>query len=160
MLGRMRSISPPSLARFSSSPSSTALLLDAAALGKAAGLRSMTPVAALALRGRLPGPAALRWVALAAAAGELVGDKLPQTPPRTAPPVLAGRLAAGALAGALVAGPAGAAAGAATAVAAAYLGQHGRAALGRITGLPDPAIAVGEDALAIAIAAWAVRDLG
>ena len=134
-------------------------LADAAVLGVTAGLRAMTPLAALALRGRVPGPPALRWVLLAAAAGELVGDKLPMTPARTSPPALVGRLGSGAIAGALVAGPAGAAIGAVAAGLGSYAGQYGRAALGGKTGLPDPLIAVGEDKLAVGLAYLGTRGL-
>ncbi|MDO8214163.1 hypothetical protein [Conexibacter sp. CPCC 206217] len=134
-------------------------LAEAAVLGVTAGLRSMTPLAALALRGRVPGPPALKWVLLAAAAGELVGDKLPMTPARTSPPALGGRLASGAIAGALVAGPAGAAVGALAAGLGAYAGQYGRAALSGKTGWPDPVIAIGEDKLALGLAYVGTRGL-
>jgi uncharacterized membrane protein len=132
---------------------------DAAVLGAVVGLRSMTPFAVLALHDRLPGPPALRWLAIAGGAGELVGDKLPGTPPRTAPPALAGRLACGALVGAIVAGPIGAAAATVTAGLASFAGQRVRSALGTATGLPDPVIAVGEDALAVGLAVATVRRL-
>nr|WP_296069776.1 hypothetical protein [uncultured Actinoplanes sp.] len=75
------------------------ILARAAALGFAAGGRSLTPLAVLALRRR-------DWitaVAAAAAAGELVVDKLPSTPSRLQPAPLGGRFVLGAVAGVLCA---------------------------------------------------------
>jgi uncharacterized membrane protein len=92
-----------------------------------------------------------------AAAGELVGDKLPMTPSRLEPPGLAGRLVMGALAAGLFAQtrqarwlPA-AAIGALSAVVAAKVGHDVRAQLAQH--VPDPAVAVVEDALALGLAA-------
>ncbi len=106
-------------------------------IGLVAGARSMTPLAAVsaaARRGALPpdnGAAALLanpWVsrgAVALAAGELLGDKLPAAPNRTSLPGLAGRIVSGALAGAALAPRnrrvAAALRGAAGAVAGGYL---------------------------------------
>jgi uncharacterized membrane protein len=130
----------------------TESLGGAALLGGAAGLRSFTPLAALAVAGRLGGrPWVTRGIPLLAV-GELIGDKLPSTPARTALGPLVGRAACGALAGTVVGGRRGAVAGAAAAVAAAFAGQHGRAALVRATGRPDAVIATGEDVLALALA--------
>lgn len=128
----------------------------AALLGTAAGLRSATPFGVLALRGRLGG-GGLRTAALTAAAGELVADKLPVTPSRTSPPALGGRLASGAAAGGLLGGAAGAALGGACAVFGAVAGERTRATLGMRTGLPDPLVAVVEDALAVGLAVAATR---
>ena len=137
-------------------PSATRIA-DAALLGAAGGLRSATPFGMLALRGRL-GDGTVRTSALLAAAGELIADKLPIVPPRTSPPSLAGRLLSGAAGGGLIgAGAVGAAAGSATAGLAAFAGQRARRELGRRTGLPDPLIAVAEDALAIGLALAATR---
>lgn len=133
-------------------------LPSAALLGAAGGLRSATPWAALALRGRLGG-GRRRVMPVVAAAGELVGDKLPQTPSRTSPPALGGRLVGGAAAGGLVAGPAGALVACGAAAFGAFAGERARAALGRRTGLPDPLIAVGEDLIAIGVALVATRRL-
>ncbi|HSM55730.1 MAG TPA: DUF4126 family protein [Candidatus Sulfomarinibacteraceae bacterium] len=91
------------------------------------------------------------------AAGELVGDKLPFVPNRTNPGSLAGRMASGALVGATIArlrnGSAGAGAllGAASAAAGAIAAFHTRRALGEKTGLPDALLALGEDALVLAL---------
>jgi uncharacterized membrane protein len=111
----------------------------------------------------MTGPAVVRWrardparLALAALAfGELVADKLPGTPARTIPPALAFRAFAGGFAGRSVAvsfdadRTAGAVAGAVGAVAAAYLGMALRARIVRASGLPDPLVALAEDALAV-----------
>jgi uncharacterized membrane protein len=90
-----------------------------------------------------------------AAAGELVGDKLPATPDRTEPGPLTGRVLSGALCGAVLGRSArqgavtGALVGALGAVAGAYAFYGLRRALTR-QGLPDLAVALGEDALALA----------
>jgi len=130
----------------------------AAALGASAGLRTFTPLCALALARYGPASRASR-AAAALAFGELVADKLPRTPSRLQPPALAGRVASGAAAGGAVAGPAGACVGGAAALAASCAGAGARAALVRASGLPDPAIAVVEDALAITLA-WRAAAAG
>jgi uncharacterized membrane protein len=121
----------------------------AVALGAATGARSMTPLALLTRRPPV----------LIAAAGELVADKLPQTPSRVMPIALAGRLALGALAGGLdakrrkdnVAVAALVAAGAAAAASYGGLAWRTYAARHRF---PIPAALV-EDAAAVAVA-WVV----
>ncbi|MGH9287881.1 MAG: hypothetical protein ACRD0V_06235 [Acidimicrobiales bacterium] len=94
---------------------------------------------------------------MAAAAGELVIDKLPGTPSRLALPGFVARPVLGALAAGLFARsrqapwiPA-AAIGASSAAVAAKLGHDVRARLARHA--PDPAVAVVEDALALGLAA-------
>jgi uncharacterized membrane protein len=92
-----------------------------------------------------------------AAAGELVADKLPNTPSRLTPPGIAARVVLGALAAGLFADarraswPSAAAIGATSAVAAAKAGHDVRARLALQA--PDPAVAVLEDALALGLAA-------
>ena len=126
------------------------LLLRAAALGAAAGGRSVTPLAAVADRGFL------RVAARAAALGELVVDKLPGTPSRLAPAPLAGRVVAGALAAGIYAHRRGrsvilpAAVAGAAAIAASYAGASWRSFAGR-HGLDLPA-AIAEDAATVALA--------
>jgi uncharacterized membrane protein len=132
------------------------------ALGAASGLRSQLGVATLVARSNPSLPRMFRepWVSrllLAAAAGELVVDKLPATPSRLAPQGIVVRLAMGALAAGLSAHtrqpswlPA-AALGASSAAIAAKVGHDARARLARYA--PDPAVAVVEDALALALAA-------
>ncbi len=122
-------------------------LRASAVLGAATGARSFAGAAALALHGR-PRAGWARAAILVLAGGEAIGDKLPMTPPRSAPPGLAGRIVCGALVGAATAGPPGAGLGAALALATTYPSERARALLGRKTGLPDPVIAVAEDAVA------------
>jgi len=147
-----------------------------AQLGVVAGLRSQLPFALLALAARrgefaadagrplalLRASAALPLLGFAAV-GELVGDKLPTTPSRLAPGPLLGRVAFGAAAGAAVAREAGravglpAALGGAGAALGSVVGYRLRAGAGRATGLPDPILAVVEDALAIGLGVVALR---
>ncbi|HET9094048.1 MAG TPA: hypothetical protein VFN36_03085 [Solirubrobacteraceae bacterium] len=126
----------------------------AALLGTAAGLRTFTPMALLAARGRLgTDPRLLRAVGLAAA-GELIGDKLPFVPSRTKPLPLLGRMASGALCGSRVAGSAGALVGAGAGFTAALVGYRARRmATG---GMPALRAALREDTVAIAAAALGV----
>ena len=150
----------------------------AAGLGAVTGLRSMLPLALLAaalnrrspvrgyaarrgdgLAGRvLRSPNALLGLGLAAA-GELVGDKLPFIPGRIEPPVFAERLIIGALVGGAVGDLGGrspwvgAAIGSATSGAVAIVGYFGRVTLGRVTPLPQQVWGVVEDGLAVALGA-------
>jgi uncharacterized membrane protein len=117
---------------------------SAALLGFAAGLRTFSAPAALVLRERpLNGP---RRVVLAAAAGELIADKLSSMPSRLQRRGLTGRLLSSAFAGHSVAGSPGAAAGAASALTSAVAGNRVRAAVS------SPLAAFVEDWLAIALA--------
>jgi uncharacterized membrane protein len=137
-------------------------IAGSALLGAASGLRGQLGLATVVARSDPSLPPLFRqpWtrrVLVAAAAGELVADKLPTTPSRLEPPGLAGRLVLGALAAGLFAQtrqapwlPAGAI-GASCAIVAAKIGHDVRARLGRHA--PDPAIAVVEDALALGLAA-------
>jgi uncharacterized membrane protein len=130
--------------------------------GAATGLRSQLGVASVVARSDPSLPSMFRqpWtrrLVLAAAAGELVVDKLPGTPSRLAPRGIIPRLVLGALAAGLSAQtrqaswlPA-AAVGASSAVVAARLGHEVRARLARQA--PDLAVALAEDALALAAAA-------
>lgn len=127
------------------------LLLRSAALGSAAGARSMTPIAVLALRQR----GWVRALAGVAALGELVVDKLPQAPSRLRPGPLAGRVVLGALAGAGYARRHGARpalpalAAATAALVASYGGARWRAYAARSPfGVPA---ALAEDAAAVAV---------
>lgn len=143
-------------------------------LGVLSGARSMTPLAMLALyrdRDSLQGawqdwpvlrsPAG-RAALVLAAVGELVGDKLPNTPSRTKPFPLLGRMATGALSGAALGTLAGrdgwrrgAVLGAAGGLVGSYAGRFLRAG-GAATGLPDLVFALVEDAATIACAAAVV----
>ena len=136
-------------------------------VGAATGLRSQLGVAAVVLRAdkeRLPAflrtPAAARSVTVAAGA-ELVVDKTSLAGDRLRPPALAARLALGGLAGALLAHverrPVASSAVLSLAAAglAAKAGHDLRALAARR--VPDPAVAVAEDGVAIALAAAATR---
>lgn len=141
-----------------------------AALGFVAGLRSQMPLALLAIsarrRGVSPGASSLAGLLgkpvvaaglCAAAAGEVVADKLPFVPSRLEPRSLAGRLFVGALAGAVLSRELrvfvvpGALLGAVGALGGSYAGYHARRYLGRVTGVPDSFWAVVEDATAIGL---------
>jgi uncharacterized membrane protein len=137
-------------------------VLGSLLLGAASGLRSQLGVATVVVHSdsSLPQILQLPWtkrLLVVAAAGELVGDKLPNTPSRLTPPGIAGRLVLGALAAGLFAQtreapwvPA-APIGATSALAAAKVGHDVRARLAQYA--PDPAVAVVEDALALGLAA-------
>ena len=128
-------------------------------IGLTCGLRSMTGPAVVSWRAREG--ARLAFAALAA--GELIADKLPATPPRTIPPALIFRALSGGYCGWRVAPAreraplAGALAGAAGALAGAYGGMALRAALVHWTGLPDPLVALAEDGVAVFGALAATR---
>lgn len=149
------------------------LYLLALLIGVVAGLRAVTPLAALAtgaalgwigltgtIFGFVANPVALALL-LALAAAELVNDKLPRTPSRKEPPQFAVRILAGAAAGAILATLAGgqpwlaivvgAALGGAGAVVGTLAGARLRAFLARSLGADLPAALV-EDVVAIAAA--------
>ena len=125
----------------------------AAALGTVTGARTTIGLAGLAARGRLGKVA--KYALPAMAAGEMIADKLPRTPSRTAVPGLAGRVVAGAIGGRVIGGARGARIGAAFALAGCYPTERLRSEIGRRTGIPDPAIALLEDASVTAVAAAA-----
>jgi uncharacterized membrane protein len=153
----------------------TRSLRTAAGLGAVSGLRSMQGLAwlsrALAERGPAPGASHLErllshdlvagTLALAAA-GELAADKHPSIPSRTDPAPLLARVAAGAAVGSVAAGRnhplLGALMGAGCAVAGTYAGWLLRREVGRATPLPDMAVALAEDALAVSLARRLVRS--
>ena len=153
--------------------------VSAAGIGVVAGLRSQLPLALLALaanRGELATTAdfplrllRLRttlFVAIALAAGEFIGDKLPIIPSRLKPGPLLGRFACGAVAGAVVAREAGLSpgGGAIFGVAGAGLGALGgyayRVAGAARTPVPDPMLGVIEDLAAVTIGWVALRRRG
>lgn len=144
----------------------------ALALGFAVGFRSQMANAALALAhedaprsARWTGWIPFRWplarkVMLLSAAGEIVGDKLPQTPSRIKTAPLAGRVAFGAFAGAAAGSErkgmapvlTGAVLGGIGAAAGSFGGYHARTWITSASGLPDLPIAIVEDAIAATIA--------
>jgi uncharacterized membrane protein len=121
----------------------------AAVLGTVTGARTFLAPAALALRGRL-GKAA-KFALPALAAGELVGDKLPMSPPRIEGPGLVGRVVTGAISGRVSGGARGARVGAAFALAATYPSQTIRSQIVKRTAIPDIACAVPEDLIGVAL---------
>ncbi len=146
-------------------------------LGVSTGLRSFTPLAVaawFARSGKLPvegtwaswlaHPAAV-GVLTAAAVGEYIGDKLPNTPDRTSPLGLTGRLTLGGLVGAIVATAfkrplvGGIALGALGAAAGTYGGFYLREGLTQGAGLNDLPVAITGDAAAVALAVRSFRRL-
>ncbi|MEO6030049.1 MAG: DUF4126 family protein [Candidatus Binatia bacterium] len=142
-------------------------------IGLLAGLRALTPAAATAWAVRLgwlplDGPLALiGWLPVVIvltllAIGELIGDKLPNTPARTALPGLAERIFVGAVTGACIGrGGGGSLAfgivlGAIGGIIGAYGGDLLRTGAVKVTKLPDIVVALVEDAVAIAGALWVV----
>ncbi|MBC7921363.1 MAG: DUF4126 family protein [Ferruginibacter sp.] len=104
-------------------------------------------------------PTALALTLLAA--GEILGDKVPNVPDRTSPPQFGARIASGATCGALLSGvegaspPVGAVAGGLGAAVGTLAFFHLRRWLDHEVGLPDPLVALAEDALAIG-AGWQI----
>ena len=136
-------------------------------LGFLAGLRSMTPLAAVAWGARLGwlhldgtpltffASAAAAYLLTALMLAELVADKLPRTPSRTQPGPFIGRIVTGGLAGAALLGGTGgslalgALLGALGAVAGTLGGYRARTGLVRMLGVPDYVVALAEDAVAV-----------
>lgn len=125
--------------------------------GLIAGLRSFSAPAAVsvALAERYVLAAQLTPTLQVLAVGEMLADKLPIMPARTAPPALAGRAMTGALSGAALADAAGrsritgALLAGAVAIASSYAALALRSALGQRLAVPDPLIALVEDAVVI-----------
>jgi uncharacterized membrane protein len=143
----------------------TEVYVSAAAMGAAAGMRSMAApaiVSHLAKAGHLPleqgrigflgRPSTAKTMAMLAA-GELIADKLPFVPKRTKTPSLIVRTASGALSGSALASSKkrsvllGALLGAAGAVAATYGAYALRKSTSEKLHIPDPIVAVIEDAV-------------
>jgi uncharacterized membrane protein len=150
-------------------------MLLALVLGVVAGLRAMTAPAAVTWAAHLGAldvaatPVAFlaspwaRWILSALALGEYVTDQLPSTPSRTVPVQFATRILSGALCGAAAAGAGGAwiagvALGALGAAAGTLGSRAARARLAAAFGSDRPAAFL-EDAVAIALAAVALRWL-
>lgn len=134
-------------------PSPPALSLRIAALGAVCGLRSMLGPALVAEHAS--GPA--KYLFRLAAPGEFIVDKLPRTPSRLAPGPLVGRALSGAGVAFVLCRRAGQSPwlgmmlGAGAALAGAWGGYHARKALGQALHIPDAVVAMGEDALAVAV---------
>ena len=144
-------------------------------IGLVAGLRTLTAPAAVswaAHSGRLPlrntplsflGNRKTRTLLTVLAAGEMLTDKLPQTPSRTVPVQFSGRLVSGGLSGAAIGSARGSLAdGLALGIIGAAVGTLGghavRRALARNLGM-DPPAALIEDAAAIGGACLIVAAL-
>ena len=151
--------------------------LGALGLGAVAGIRSMTPPALLsraASRGEIRGIEKTPFAFLASprvallltvlAAGEISADKLPFAPDRISFPGLAGRLATGGLVGAALfsadgrEGATGGALGALSSLASSYLSFYLRTGMQQRFGLPNPALGIVEDAVALSIGLLSLRS--
>ncbi|HLZ49699.1 MAG TPA: DUF4126 family protein [Candidatus Acidoferrum sp.] len=139
------------------------------AIGVVAGMRSLTApaVVAWAARGNWLNLAGSRLAFMGSTAAvaifsvlavaELIIDKLPSTPSRTKPPGLLARLVFGALSGACVGKSVGqslvygAIFGAAGGIAGAFAGRQWRTGLVKVLKVPDFAVALLEDTIAIAV---------
>jgi uncharacterized membrane protein len=153
------------------------LIGSAAGIGAIAGLRSMTAPAVVSWAANqewIESPAGplsffhnkkTASIFSALAAGELVADKLPNTPSRTMPAGLASRILTGSLSGAALCASkgklvgAGAIAGGLGAVAGAFIGYQARRRLRERLQVSDTVIAVAEDALAISGGVLIVRSV-
>src|SRR5450755_852825 len=146
-------------------------------IGVVAGLRALTPLAAVSWAARLGwlhldntwlaflGYAATPYIFSALAIGELISDKLPKTPSRKAPPGFAARIVTGALSGAALGASGGSLAigllaGAMGAVAGTLGGYEFRTRLVKATGGRDLPIALLEDVIAIGAAFLMVSRVG
>jgi uncharacterized membrane protein len=93
---------------------------------------------------------------------ELITDQLPNTPARTGPMGLSARIIMGLLTGACVAAPSGASllvgalTGAVGAIAGTFAGYRARVGLVKSLRVPDVAIAIPEDLIAIALGLFIV----
>lgn len=139
----------------------------AAALGALSGMRSMLPAAVLTRalrstdRGRGPASTALGGPIPALllpvlSGGELIADKTPLVPNRTDPFPLIGRAGMSMLCAVAIAENRGeriilpAAVAGTTAIFGAFLGYHVRRLLTKRAGIPDPIVAIAEDAFVLA----------
>ena len=145
----------------------SSVLALAFAIGVIAGLRSMTAPAVVSWAAHLKwldlqhshlaflGSTAALYILSAGAIVELVLDKLPKTPSRTALPGLIARFALGGLSGAALCAAAnqsavlGAVLGGVGGLAGAFAGYAARTRLVKALKVPDFAVAILEDAVAI-----------
>jgi uncharacterized membrane protein len=142
-------------------------------IGVVAGLRSMTPLAAVSWAARwgwlhlentplaFLGLAATPYIFSLLAIAELINDKLPKTPSRKALGPFAFRIITGAFSGAAIGASSGALAGGLVAgavggVAGTLGGYEFRSRLVKATGGKDLPVALLEDAIAICAAFWIV----
>jgi uncharacterized membrane protein len=157
--------------------SSNLPLLLAFAIGVIAGLRSMTAPAVVAWAARLGWlnlqNSSFAWIGSTialvvftlGALTELVTDQFPNTPPRIKPVPLTARIIMGGLSGACLCAAAGRSAslgailGAIGGIAGAFLGYRSRVGLVRSLRVPDAAIAIPEDLVAIGLGLLLVSRL-
>lgn len=126
--------------------------------GLIAGLRSLSAPAAVstALTEQHALAAQLAPALRVLAGGEMLIDKMPFMPARTAPVALAGRVLLGALAGMALAAAyrrsllAGALLAGGTAILSSYAGLALRSTATQRLGIPDPLVALAEDAIVVA----------
>jgi uncharacterized membrane protein len=127
------------------------------ALGLGGGLRTFAPAVALAVNRRGPFTGRARFVVFAAAAAEIIGDKLPSTPSRWSLRGLSGRVAVSATGGHALGGGPGAAIAVAAAVGSAFAGSHLRV---KVHGRGRQLVAaVAEDALSYSLVLTATSSL-
>ena len=143
-------------------------------IGVVAGLRALTPLAAVSWAARLGwlhlentwlaflSFAATPYIVSVFAIGELINDKLPKTPSRKAPVGFAARVVTGALCGAALGAPSqalvgGLLAGVIGAIAGTLGGYEARSRLVRAIGGKDFPIALIEDVIAVGGAILIVR---
>jgi uncharacterized membrane protein len=137
------------------------------AIGMLSGLRAISPIAMVCWLGLLHRlPLGSGWVSYLGskiavalfslgAVGELISDKLPNTPSRLKPPGFGARIAMGGLCGLVLATAApfsllvGAVLGAIGAVAGTYLGHFVRTRATTKFGLPDLPVALVEDVICV-----------
>ncbi|SDE93619.1 DUF4126 family protein [Terriglobus roseus] len=146
-------------------------------VGIVAGLRALTPLAAVSWAARLGilhlngtwiaflGYRWSPWIFSLLALAEIVNDKLPQTPSRKVPVQFATRIITGAFAGMAIGTPEGlgiafAVVGAIGAVIGTLVGAWTRASLVKAIGGRDLPIALLEDCIAVGTAALAMSVLG
>lgn len=142
-------------------------------IGVVAGLRSMTPLAAVSWAARLGwlhlentplaflGFAFAPYILSVLAIAELINDKLPNTPSRKTPVPFAARVVTGAFCGAALGAPGqallgGLVAGALGGVAGTLGGYEFRTQAAKATGGKDLPVALLEDVIAICAAFWIV----
>jgi uncharacterized membrane protein len=123
--------------------------------GFASSMRTFAGPALLAARGRISGKP--RIAVLIGAVGELAVDKTALATDRIAAPAVGGRVTSAAYTGHAIAGLVGAGAAAASAAVGTYATYHARRLIVEKTGLPDWAVAIGEDLLAMTAAGVATR---
>ena len=149
----------------------------ALALGAISGLRSASGLAFVgraASRGDMDlggtplaflGSPRLSKALTVAQLGEMIGDKLPAVPSRMRSMPLLGRAASGGLVGAAAflsedrRAATGTILGSSSAIVAAFAGEKLRAIVGRKTGLPDPLVAVAEDAVVLLVGSRASKNV-